>query len=285
MKVLVTGATGFVGRHVVTELLHSGATVVATSHGGPPVDSFAWHREVEYIEADLCEKQRDYRGLFGAPDALVHLAWARLPNYRDRFHFETNLPCSYEFIKQMVLGGVRDVTVTGTCFEYGMASGCLSEDRAPDPGNSYALAKDTLRRFLEELRREHDYRLKWVRLFYLYGEGQRRDSLLEQLKQAIANGEPSFNMSGGEQLRDYLPVTTAARYIARICLQSRVTGIINCCSGDPISVRRLVEETARGLGAQISLNLGHYPYSTLEPMAFWGSTERLDEALSKGTEQ
>ncbi|RYF77790.1 MAG: NAD-dependent epimerase/dehydratase family protein, partial [Cytophagaceae bacterium] len=116
---------------------------------------------------------------------------------------------------------------------------------------------------------------RWIRLFYMYGPGQSPNSILPLLERAVAAGELVFNMSGGEQLRDYLPVETVATYLSQILEQNRVTGIINCCSGQPISVRRLVEEHVQRLDANITLNLGHYPYPDYEPMAFWGDTKKL----------
>jgi dTDP-6-deoxy-L-talose 4-dehydrogenase (NAD+) len=202
-----------------------------------------------------------------------------LPRYKGLFHFEKNLFSSYAFIKGMIFSGLTDVTILGTCFEYGLRDGKLSEDMVSMPANPYALAKDTLRKFLEELKNHFSFNLKWIRLFYLFGEGQGRNSILEQLKASLANKEKVFNMSGGEQLRDYLPVEKVAEYIAKISFMNHETGIINCCSGKPISIRKLVEEYLKAHNQHIELNLGHYPYHPFEPMAFWGSTEKLFSIL------
>ena len=201
---------------------------------------YTWKSDVIYIQHDFNNKRSDYYKYFLEPDKIIHLSWEGLPNYMELFHFEKNLYSSYYFIKDMVISGVKDVTIIGTCFEYGMQSGTLSEDMPSSPINSYALAKDTLRKFLEELKKIYSFYLKWIRLFYLYGEGQNNNSILEQLKEALNNGDRVFNMSGGEQLRDYLTVEDVADYIVKIALQTKIDGIINCCSGNPISIRRLI---------------------------------------------
>ncbi len=152
-------------------------------------------------------------------DVLAHLAWPGLPNYQALFHFEHNLFADYRFIKQMVEAGVSQVLVTGTCFEYGMQSGPLGETAPPQPGNPYGLAKNTLRLFLETLRQQLPFNLQWARLFYLYGEGQNPNSLLASLDRAIDAGAERFDMSAGEQLRDYLPIEVAAGYLARLLEQ------------------------------------------------------------------
>ena len=122
----------------------------------------------------------------------------------------------------------------------------------------------------ENIQRKEGILLQWVRLFYMYGLGQKPNSIIAQLDRAIDNGGSVFNMSGGEQLRDYLPVEKVARFLVSCVENKEIKGIIHCCSGDPISIRRLVEEHIAKRDAKIKLNLGYYPYSDHEAMAFWG---------------
>lgn len=281
MKVLVTGATGFVGRHLVAALLARGCTVRAVARNAETAASMPWINDVEFVAADIHATELDIAALTAGIDVLAHLAWPGLPNYRALFHFEHNLMADYRFIKGAVEAGVQQVLVTGTCFEYGMQSGPLSEHAEPQPSNPYGLAKHTLNLFLQNLQQEHPFTLQWARLFYLHGEGQNPNSLLAALDRAIDAGEPSFNMSAGEQLRDFLPIKTAAGYLAEIVQNRDFNGVINCASGQPVSVRALVEQRLRERGKSIELNLGHYPYPTHEPLAFWAVTERLQQLLGE----
>jgi len=284
LRVIVTGATGFVGRHVVTALAARGHKVVAVARNTEKAKSMEWWDTVRFVSCDVHDSELDLPTVLGPADALVHLAWPGLPNYRDHFHFEQNLPSDYRFLKAMVGSGVRHLLVTGTCFEYGMQCGSLSEDTPTQPTNPYGLAKDILRRFLQELQKQSPFDLQWVRLFYMYGPGQNPNSLLAQLDRAIDNKEPVFNMSGGEQLRDYLPIEEVAIRLAWLVEHRKCQGIINCSSGRPISVRRLVETRIEERGADISLNLGYYPYPDYEPMAFWGDSEKLTKYMEEGYE-
>ncbi|VVP49388.1 NAD-dependent epimerase/dehydratase family protein [Pseudomonas fluorescens] len=279
MKVLVTGATGFVGRHLVAALLVRGCAVRAVARNAETAQGMPWINNVEFVAADIHAADLDVAALTEGVDVLAHLAWPGLPNYRALFHFEHNLMADYRFIKRAVEAGVKQVLVTGTCFEYGMQSGPLSENTEPRPSNPYGLAKHTLHLFLQSLQQEHPFTLQWARLFYLHGEGQNPNSLLAALDRAVDAGEASFNMSAGEQLRDFLPIATAATYLAAILHQRDFDGVINCASGQPISVRTLVEQRLRERGASIDLNLGHYPYPTHEPMAFWAVVDRLQDLL------
>ena len=279
MKVLVTGASGFIGNYIVAELLMHGYTVIATSRDQDKAEKFGWFSQVQYIPCDLNVVQKNFFQFFQQPELLIHLAWEGLPNYKDLFHLEKNLFSNYRFLENMLEHGLKHLVVTGTCFEYGMQCGALSEDMEAKPDNPYGLAKDTLRKLLEQLQKKIDFELKWVRLFYMYGKGQNPNSILSQLDSALEKGESDFNMSGGEQLRDYLPVEAVAEYIVKIAMQNQVTGIINCCSGTPISIRNLVEDYLEKKKKGIYLNLGYYPYPDYEPMAFWGDDKKMNMAL------
>lgn len=281
MRVLITGATGFIGNYVIPYLLREGLTVIATSRQENKAKNFDWFNEVEYLECDFSNSTLDYYNYFGEPDILIHLAWEGLPNYMDPFHVEKNLPANCLFLKNFLNGGIKKLVVTGTCYEYGMQCGCLHESNPTQPVTQYGLAKDTLRKYLEYLVHDTQTSFNWVRIFYIYGKGQNPNSLLPQLERAISEGKKEFNMSRGEQLRDYLPVEDAARHICTIALQNKVDGIVNCCSGNPISIRRLVEERIAMLHSDIKLNLGYYPYPDYEPMAFWGDTTKLKEIIGK----
>ncbi len=280
--ILVTGATGFIGNYVVQELLKNNQRVIASSFLEEKAKNYSWFSDVEYIQFNLASFNElvNYYEFFQKPDAVIHLAWEGLPNYKASFHYDVNLPRHYAFLKNMLQHGLSDLSVVGTCFEYGMHEGMLSETMPSDPANPYALAKDTLRKRLEDLCQQILFNLKWIRLFYMYGEGQNSNSLLSQLQKALDSKAEQFNMSGGEQVRDYLPVQKVAEYIVKIALQDKVTGIINCCSGKPISVKQLVENYLKEQNASIHLNLGYYPYTDYEPMAFWGDNSKLDSIVN-----
>lgn len=279
MKVAVTGATGFIGRHVIAELEARSVESIALVRN--QATKSLGHFGSRVVSLDLHHPPSDAYELMGRPDVLIHLAWSGLPNYKSLHHFEQELPAQYRFLKSLVESGLQNIVVTGTCFEYGMQSGPLSEDVAPRPSNPYGFAKNALRCQLEYLKSAHPFHLTWARLFYLYGEGQAEGSLFSQLSKAVERGDRVFDMSGGEQLRDYLPVSEVARHLVSLALAKKDGGVVNVCSGKPISVRRLVEEWIKENGWSIALNLGHYPYPDYEPMAFWGDASKLSTLIGE----
>ncbi|MGE4239668.1 NAD-dependent epimerase/dehydratase family protein [Ramlibacter sp.] len=266
MKVAVVGASGFVGRHVLAQLRLRGLQTIATATRPPTLqdDSVRW------TALDLHRPPADPWAALDHAEVVIHLAWAGLPNYGSAHHVDHELPAQRAFLTSLVEAGLPSLVVTGTCFEYGFQYGPLAPDAPARPANPYAIAKDTLRLHLQSLQARHPFNLSWARLFYMYGQGQPANSLYPALKRAVEEGKPVFPMSMGEQLRDYLPVESVAQRLVELAATPRNRGVLNICSGEPISVRRLVETWVRDHGWRIELGLGQFPYAAHEPLAFWG---------------
>lgn len=281
MNILVTGATGFIGHYVVSDLLKKGHVVTAVARNREKAETFPWFKDITFIKCDIHDPLSNPVPAIGLPDVVIHLVWPNLTDYRSLSHVAETLPADYRFLSALLLAGVKHLVVAGTCFEYGLQCGCLEEDIQTSPVTPYAIAKDSLRRFLVAHQHTFPFRLQWARIFYPYGKGQKSNSLLAQLNAAIDRGEEVFHMSGGEQLRDYLPVEEVAANLVRLAETPSFDGVLNICSGRPVSVRRLVEEHLTKRNSSIKLNLGYYPYPEHEPMAFWGSTRKMCQLESQ----
>jgi nucleoside-diphosphate-sugar epimerase len=277
MRIAITGASGFVGRYVLRELQARGLDIVVVARSA---DRFPAQSGVhEFAVIDIANCGDNPFGAMGAPDILIHLAWSGLPNYQSPHHVETELPAQTTFLASCVEAGLKRLVVAGTCFEYGLASGELTEDTQTRPCTQYGTAKDMLRKVLDALSHEHDFEFAWLRLFYLFGNGQSSQSLYSLFHEAIHRGDQTFDMSGGEQVRDFLPINEAARLIVEVALLQGNIGVVNICSGMPMTVRTLVQKWIDESGTRITMNLGRLPYPDTEPMAFWGNRGKLNALL------
>lgn len=275
MRVAVTGASGFLGQHVVRALRERDVHVVAVSrHPDLPSDN-----GTTPCALDIAEAGADALTRIGNPDVLLHLAWGGLQNYRSAHHLEHELPMHAAFLESCVRSGLKRIVVVGTCLEYGLQSGELDETMVIMPVVPYAQAKHALHARLCALRERHAFGLGWLRPFYLYGPGQAPTSLYSQLRAAVDSGTDRFDMSQGAQMRDFLAIKEAASHIAALTLTHPDMGAVNVCSGIPASVIDTVRGWLRGWKADIVLNCGVLPFPDYEPFAFWGSTRRLHALL------
>ena len=267
------GATGFIGRYVVAELLRRNHSVVAVARNTSQNlnDLHSSESGFRFVELDLySDESYDPQGLFGPANVVIDLVWPGLPNYKDRFHFEVNQLRSYTMLKRFICNGYRNILVAGTCYEYGLQSGPITDLSVPNPVVAYGAAKHGLHQWLRMLQNTKTFKLKWARLFYLHGQGQAPGSIIPQLLNSIKAKHKIFEMSAGEQLRDFLPVEQAAEYLVNLAQQYDLNGDFNVCSGTPISIRKLVEHFIQLHNAKIDLKLGHYSMPAHEPLAFWG---------------
>ncbi len=276
MRVLVTGATGGLGELVIRELLQQNIKVVATSRNPEKARACDFYSKVTYVPFDIyTQSKSDLFSFFHKPDAVIHLAWEKLDEYKNEAHTTSILENHKRFLFNLIDKGLKDLTVVGTCYEYGLQEGVLKENMPSKPVLPYPEGKNLLREFLETKQKIKPFSLKWPRVFYVFGEVKGRKNLYTHLMNALKNKEESFNMSGGEQVRDFLSPQEIAQLIVRIALQNKVTGIVNCCSGKPVKLKEFVTDFLNKNNYKIKLNLGVYPYVDYEPMETWGDIEKL----------
>ncbi len=289
LRVAVTGGTGFIGRRVVRELLTAGATpllLVRPGSGARARSVVTGAAEVEassvnVLEVDFDDPPADLFERAGRPEALVHLAWSNLHDSMAAVHLSEELPRHRGVAAALIRPGLRRVVATGTSAEYGVVHGPVSENTPVAPTTDYGRAKARLHAELAELCVAAGSTLVWARLFPLLGEDQPEHELLGRLRTAVEQGKSTFDMSLGEQLRDYLDVDVAGRLVAELVLDEHADGVYNVCSGQPISIRRLAEEWRERTRSDIALRFGHRPSPTHESMAFWGDRTRLDGLLQR----
>ena len=279
MKIAITGATGFIGQHVRNVLAKTDNDVVLVVRYVERVGDKSAREEI--VAADLSQARTDWFELFGRPDVVLHLAWGGLPNYMDCYHVDVELPTQLRFLTALINSGLKKLVVTGTCYEYGISRGALSEDQETNPNTPYGIAKDRLRKELFELRSTQHFDLTWARIFYPYGEGQSESSIYSQLTRAISNNEKEFAIGSGTQMLDFIQVTTVAKALLAFVTEIKGIGLINVGSGDPQTVIEFVERLICRFESNIVPKVGVINDREYESISFWSDNNLLDSlALS-----
>jgi nucleoside-diphosphate-sugar epimerase len=279
MRILVTGASGFVGSHVVRKLIADGHEVAALAR---PASSF-WRLEDQ--EGRFRVVRSDTRQANGVleplgdwnPEACVHLAWYAVPGeYLHSPENTASLAFSLNLLEELAVAGCRRVVMTGTCFEYDTDAGYLREDGPKRPATIYAAAKLAAGQVGGLIAAKLGIGFVWARLFYLYGPFEDERRLVPAVIRALLAGR-EFPATSGTQVRDYLHVEDVAAALSALAVQP-VTGTYNVCSGEPITIADLIGQVARIAGRPDLIRLGSVRQRAGEPRFICGDNSRLKDA-------
>jgi len=276
-RVIVTGANGFVGRRVLGELLRRGFEVHAVTRGGAPADA---PEDVRWHAADLLDAGARGR-LVGSLEAshLLHLAWYAEPGAfwaarENAAWVAATVALLDEFA---AAGGVR-ATLAGTCAEYDWtAPQPMAEGTPLAPATYYGVCKDATRRVAEGLAERVGLSLAWGRIFFLYGPGEDVRRLVAGVARALVAGERAPT-SAGTQRRDFLHVDDVAGAFAAL-LDSEVAGAVNVASGEPVTVRAIVDALAAAAGRPELLDVGALAPRPGEPDELVADVARLRDEV------
>jgi dTDP-6-deoxy-L-talose 4-dehydrogenase (NAD+) len=269
-QVLLTGATGFVGRQVLKNLLvEEGVSVCAVMRAGNHLHERS-SRISELHTPDLfAEDTNWWRDVCKGVDTVVHVAWYAEPG--KYLQSAKNLECLHGTLSMAqgaAMAGVRRFVGVGTCFEYDLTSNVMSVDTPLKPLTPYAGAKAAAYLALSKCLPTLGVEFAWCRLFYLYGQGEDQRRLVPYLRAQLEAGQ-SAELSSGNQIRDFMDVSDAGCLISRVAL-GHFQGAANICSGVPISVRQLAEKIADEYGRRDLLKFGARPDNLIDPPCVLG---------------
>ena len=243
--ILVTGALGFVGRHVISSLLPKDCSLRLIVREGKGVEVFSMWPDAEIIETkDMFSESTSWWELQCANvDIVLHLAWfTEVGQYLESTKNFDCLIGSLNLACAATKAGVTRFVGIGTCFEYDLTMGVVSINSPLKPTTIYATSKVALYLTLKKLLASANIKFSWCRIFYLYGEGEDDRRLVPYLHGCLKQGIQA-NLSTGKQIRDYMNVSDVGRMIAKLAL-SEGAGTFNLCSGNPVTVRQLAENIA-----------------------------------------
>lgn len=277
MKILVTGANGYLGSGVVKEILNKGNEVVAADFTVNHVDDRA-----EKKACNLFEIENPYE-YFGTPDVLCHLAW------RDGFiHYSnahiTDLPAHYAFIKKMIEAGCKHISVMGSMHEIGFFEGPINENTPCHPTTPYGISKNALRDLTDMLCKQNNCVFQWMRGYYIVGNSKFGSSVFSKIVAAVEAGEKDFPFTLGQNQYDFIDYSDFCKQVATVVGQSQEQGIINICSGKPEKLADRVERFIKENKFDINLKYGAFSDRPYDSKAIWGDSTKIERIMKNKSE-
>lgn len=268
MKVLVTGANGYLGKGVVKQLLNDGISVVAASHKYNFIDKRA---DIKCGDIFNIEDPYNY---YDRPDVLLHMAW------RDGFvHGSLNhindLPRHMSFISKLIQSGVKQIAIIGSMHEIGFYEGSINEDTPCNPQSLYGISKNALRRIVELECKDRGAIFQWLRGFYIVGNTEDGCSIFSKIVQASRRGQKEFPFTMGLNQFDFIDYNQFCKEVADCIEQTEINGIINICSGRPEKLADRVERFIKENNFDIKLKYGAFPDRPYDSKAIWGDDFKI----------
>lgn len=276
MKILVTGANGYLGQGIVKAILETGNQVVATDLTTENIDKRAMR-----VNADLFQIEDPYV-FFKKPDVLLHLAWRDGFIHYSNAHLE-DLPKHFEFIKKMVETDLQTVAVMGSMHEIGFYEGSIDENTACRPESFYGIAKNALRDTTKILAKQNNKNFQWLRGYYIVGNSTFGSSIFSKITKAANMGQKTFPFTLGLNQFDFLDYDDFCTQVAAAVSQSKINGIINICSGRPEKLSDRVERFIKENDYDIKLEYGAFPDRPYDSKAVWGNSQKIEQILEQSS--
>ena len=274
MKILVTGANGYLGCGVVESLLKDGMEVIATDFQKENINEKA-----TIITANLFEVENPYE-YFGKPDVLLHMAWRDGFVHNSETHMK-DLPNHVEFIEKMIRGGVKRVSVMGSMHEIGFFEGCISEHTPCWPQSMYGISKNALRNVTQLLAQQNSVVFQWLRGYYIVGNTELGCSIFSKITAAEKEGKDLFPFTMGQNQFDFIDYELFCEQVASAVEQDEINGVINICSGRPERLCDRVERFIVDNNYKIKLDYGKFPDRPYDSKAVWGCSDKIVKIMDK----
>ena len=274
-KILVTGANGYIGKHVVKWLLDNNYDVLAVDICLDKIDNRARKKVI-----NIFENSEKFSEIFKDIDVCIHLAWRNGFVHNSLTHLQ-DISKHYEFLEKISKIGIKNINVIGTMHEIGYWEGEITEETPSNPISLYGIAKNSLRQSLKILEKIEDIDLKWLRVYYIQGDDKNNNSIFAKILKKEDEKVDKFPFTTGQNKYDFINVAKLAEMISKASVQTEIRGIINCCSGEPISLKEKVESFLLENNLKIKLEYGVFPDREYDSPAIWGNNETILKILNK----
>ena len=279
---LITGVKGYIGRHVVQCFYEHGwtASQLCLVDIGEPVGIPEPLQEA-YVNCNVLEQAESEKlwESLGRAEIVLHLAWRNGFNHKAGTHLE-DLPRHVAFLENMVKSGCRSVAVMGTMHECGYWEGAITADTPCSPLSKYGIAKNALRQATLLLCQEYQVDCKWLRAYYITGDDAAGQSLFSRIVGWEKEGKTTFPFTSGINKYDFLDISQLAYQIMRAVAQDKINGIINICSGVPMSLKDRVEAFLAEHKFAIRPEYGAFPDRPYDSPGCWGDPSLINAILA-----
>lgn len=274
MKVLVTGANGYLGLGIVKQLLDDNMEVIAADIKTDSIDD----RAIK-VDCDLFSVEYPYEH-FGKPEVVLHLAWKNGFVHNSDHHID-DLPKHHRFLLKLFNSAVKRIAVMGSMHEVGFYEGSINEHTACNPMSLYGIAKDALRHDVEYMAKTYNKEYQWLRGYYIVGNTTYGSSIFSKLyKAASEEGKEEFPFTHGLNQFDFINYEDFCLRTASAVEQHKINGIINICTGRPEKLADRVERFIKENGFTIKLKYGAFQDRPYDSIAVWGNSQKIEEILS-----
>lgn len=273
MKILVTGANGYLGSGIVKSILDRGEEVIATDFKIDYID-----KRAEIKKCNIFEIEEPYE-YFGKPDVVLHLAWRDGFIHYSPSHIE-DLPKHFAFIKSLVENGCKHIAIMGSMHEIGFFEGPINETTPCHPITPYGIGKNALRDLSEMLCKQNGVIFQWLRGFYIVGNSTHGCSVFSKIVIAVNEGKKDFPFTLGQNQYDFIDYEEFCNQVSVTVSQNKVNGVINICSGFPEKLADRVERFISENDFKIKLNYGKFPDRPYDSKAIWGDNKKITKIMN-----
>lgn len=273
MKIVITGANGYIGANLVKICIDAGHEVIAVDVNNDAIDNRAKFLNLNIFTNDNIISRLDN------PDAVIHLAWRNGFVHNDISHLD-DLDNHYKFLTTLIDNNVKYISALGTMHEVGYHEGAIDENTPCNPLSLYGISKNALRQAIMLYAKDKNVNFSWLRGFYIVGDDLRSNSIFGKLLRKAQEGVKSFPLNSGKIKYDFINIDEFCHQILCATLQGNINGIINVCSGEPMTLGERVEQFISDNNLDIKLQYGVFPDRPYDSPIIYGDNKLIKKILN-----
>jgi dTDP-6-deoxy-L-talose 4-dehydrogenase (NAD+) len=241
MKILITGANGYIGSKVADKLFKNNYDVIATDIASNNINP-----KIKFVPSNIFKLDKSIKEKFDSPDICIHLAWRNGFNHNEKTHI-LDLSNHFHFLDKCIDEGLNKIVVMGSMHEIGYWEGEVNNETPTNPA------------------------------FYIYSNDENSPNVFGKILKAAKSGEKLFPINSGKNMYDFIEIDELTHQICVASLQDRYLGIINCCSGNAIKLSDKLNEFIEDNDLSISLDYNRFPERAYDSPIIYGSSDIIKD--------